>query len=117
MQTVFEDMMGLPNVPQMILHAKAKAARATRLDGLVDVADFIQVASLRECKHIICALIDRVSELTGSASELEDASVALTDAIDYEPCQPRCLCDSCAAARSDEAYDRQRDGELMRRAA
>lgn len=32
----------------------------------------------------------------------------------YEPHEPKCQCDACVAARSDEHYDRKRDGELMR---
>jgi hypothetical protein len=32
----------------------------------------------------------------------------------YVPHEPHCGCDECVAARSDEHFDRKRDGELMR---
>lgn len=79
---------------QMIDDAKAK--RLSRLEELVVVANVIEKADLMECKHIINTLAERVSELTGSAAELEDAACALTaameaqDLIDNPP-----LCGSC----------------------
>lgn len=73
--------------------------------------DFIESSDLRECKSVLDSLIDRVSTLTGSASELEDAASAIADQMEYEACPEHCPCDSCAAARSDEAYDRKRDNK------
>lgn len=73
--------------------------------------DFIESASLHECKSVLDSMIDRVVTLTGSASELEDAASAIADALEYEACPANCPCDSCAAARSDEAYDRKINAE------
>lgn len=93
------------------------AKRLARLDTLVEIAGFIEAADLRECKHIINELIDRVSEITGSAKELEDAAVMLTKAIDGYDIEaihlPECRCDDCVAARSDEHFDRRRDAGVM----
>ena len=113
----FNNLMGLPDMLAMMESARAKADRMSRLDDLVDVARFIEGASLVECKHIINSLVDRVSSLVGSASELEDASDALMKKINYEAYPAKLPCDECAAARSDEHQDRKRDGEMMRRAA
>lgn len=55
-----------------------------RLNTIMAIADFIDTASLLECKHIINELVDRVSTLTGCATELEDASCALTKEIENE---------------------------------
>lgn len=78
------DRYALPDVPQMIVDAQDKAKRMSRLDELVGIAEFIGGASLLECKHIINELADRVSTLTGCATELEDASCALTKQIETE---------------------------------
>lgn len=92
-----------------------------RLDSLVKIAEFIGKADLLECTHIINELIERVSELTGSASELEDASCALTKAIKDEEndCDGRewktCPCYKCQDIRSqqaDNAYERERDRRM-----
>jgi hypothetical protein len=113
----FNNLMRLPGIQAMLESAQAKAAKMSRLDDLVDVARFIEGASLLECKHIINSLVDRVSSLVGSASELEDASDALMKEINYEAHPAKHPCDECAAARSDEHHDRKRDGEMMMRAA
>ena len=101
--------------------AQRKAKRLSRLDDLVECAKFIEGASLVECKHIINELIERVSELTGSATELEEAACALTKAIEYEEndCDgiewKTCPCDKCQDIRSqhaDNAYERERDRRM-----
>lgn len=63
----------LPDVPQI-----------DRLDALVGIAEFIETAYLLECKHIVNMLIERVSDLTGCAPELEDAACSLTRSIEAE---------------------------------
>jgi len=54
------------------------------LDDLVDVARFIEGASLLECKHIINELIDRTSTITGCATELENAACSLSRSIEID---------------------------------
>lgn len=115
------DALDIPDVPQMTVDGQRKAKRLSRLDDLVECAKFIEGASLVECKHIVNELIERVSELTGSASKLEDAAFALTDAIEYGEidCDGRewktCPCDKCQDIRSqhaDNAYERERDRRM-----
>lgn len=89
----------LPDVPQMIVEAQHKAARLSRLDELVGIAEFIGTASLLECKHIINELIDRTSTITGCATDLENASCALTRSIEIDG----------DAADSLRAYTESRD--------
>jgi hypothetical protein len=74
----------IPDVPTMIVDSQAKTKRLSRLNELSELTDFIGSASLVECKLIINELADRVSTLTGSAAELEDASCALTKEIESE---------------------------------
>lgn len=70
----------LPDVPR-----KTQLIRQiSRLDKLVGIADFIGTASLLECKHIINELIDRTSTITGCATDLENASCALTRSIEID---------------------------------
>jgi len=71
-----------PLVPQMIIDAQIKAKRLSRLEELSGLSEIIKTANLIECKLIICELIDRVSDLTGCAHELEDAAHALTKEIE-----------------------------------
>lgn len=79
-----QPMSDLPDVPCMIVNMQAKVKRLDRLNELSALVDFIGEASLIECKLIICELIDRVSTLVGSASELEDAACALTKDIESD---------------------------------
>jgi len=53
----FNNLMGLPDIQAMMESAQAKTAKMSRLDDLVDVARFIDGASLLECKHIINSLV------------------------------------------------------------
>lgn len=71
------DQHGIPNIPAMIASARHKAKRISRLDDLADITDKIGNASLLECSLIIAMLVDRVSDITGCATELEDAEVSL----------------------------------------
>lgn len=83
--TICDALFGkVPDVPAMIVEAQHKAKLVSRMDDLVEIADFIGTASLLECKHIINELIDRTSTITGCATELENASCALTLAIEAE---------------------------------
>ena len=56
----------------------------------------IKTATLEQCKSMVDALADRVAELTGDASSLEDASFALGQEIvaqqdkDNPPICPAC---------------------------
>lgn len=59
-------------------------ADAVTTTSLRDATQYISTADLRSVKQIVDALIERVSDLTGSARELEDASCALQDEIDYD---------------------------------
>lgn len=79
-----QPLRALPDVPRMIVEAQHKAGRIARLDELVGIAEFIGDASPLECKHIINMLADRVSTLTGCATELEDAACALTREIESD---------------------------------
>lgn len=74
----------LPDVPKMMDDGERKAKRMSRADDLVSVAEFIGSAGPVECKLIINELVDRVSTLVGCATELEDASCALTREIESE---------------------------------
>lgn len=67
----------LPDVPRMIAEAQAKIKLLSRLDELVYVANIISGATPTERKHIISMLIDRGSEVDGSACELEDACCSI----------------------------------------
>jgi hypothetical protein len=64
-------------------------------DALVP-AEAMKTASLEQCKDLVDALAERVAELTGDASSLEDAScqlereIAFNDIIDNPP-----LCAAC----------------------
>ena len=73
-----------PDVPRMIIDAKTKANRLSRLDELVGIAHFIGSANLLECKHIINELIDRTSTITGCATELENAACSLSRSIEID---------------------------------
>ena len=53
--------------------AAGLSAIQTRRIELCGIHDFIESASLIECRNIIGSLIERVSTLTGGAHELEDA--------------------------------------------
>lgn len=70
---------GLENPDELQCRADSlgMAVRIERLEVLSEFGSFISQASLLECRLIINELIDRVSTLTGCASELEDASDAL----------------------------------------
>jgi len=46
--------------------------------------NFIQTATAGECLHIIKRLIERVSDITGLAPELEDAACSLEKHIAWE---------------------------------
>lgn len=69
---------------RLLPDAERKAKRMSSADDLVSVAKFIGSAGLVECKLIINELVDRVSTLVGCATELEDASCALTREIESE---------------------------------
>lgn len=71
------DRYSFPDVPQMIVDARQQARRASRIEEAEAIAEFIETASLVECKQIIDKLVGRVSALIGCASELEDASCVL----------------------------------------
>ena len=112
----------LPHIPTMHIptmqdfehiraRVNAKIQRLSRLDDLVSVAEFIKSASLVERKHIINELMD--TDPTGDVTGLEDYACALTTAIERISCNMNCKCDSCVAARSDEHFDRRRDGLMM----
>jgi len=83
---------------------------------MIDVT-FIRKANLEQCKELVNALADRVADLTGYTLGLEDAQCRIE--IELESIANNCggcgKCDSCVAARSDEHYDRKRDGKMMRR--
>ena len=49
-----------------------------------DLITHIQGASLDECKSIVDALAERVSDLVGCATELEDAACMIQMEIDAE---------------------------------
>ena len=66
---------------QSIDRLHSKAVRESRLPEVVEIANFIGIASLMECKLIINELIERVSSLTGIACELENASCMLSKEI------------------------------------
>ena len=53
-----------------------------RLGVRFDISKFIERADMSECQWIIGELIDRVSDVTGQATELEDAYTYLTSSID-----------------------------------
>jgi hypothetical protein len=52
--------------------------------SLTDVMDYINHADVKQCHHIILLLVERVSDLVGCASELEDAACSLADEIESE---------------------------------
>ena len=50
----------------------------------LNALEYIKTASLRDCKELIDALIDRVSDLVGEAGDLEDASHKLSLEIEAQ---------------------------------
>lgn len=52
--------------------------------SLADIDNFITTASLRDCRHIVNSLTERVSDLSGCAVGLEDAACQLTAEIECE---------------------------------
>lgn len=77
-------MNELPNlldIQKIMSVAQEKARRLERANDLEEVSMFIADSSLQECKLIIDDLIDRVSTLVGSATELEDAAASINRCI------------------------------------
>ena len=52
--------------------------------SLTDVMDYISQADVKQCHHVILLLVERVSDLVGCATELEDAACSLADEIECE---------------------------------
>lgn len=121
-----DDVFGMSVSPQMataiamtdaFFGGVAKVRKPTLDDRLSEVIALSRkVATLcRELKHL--APPDFDSELEESKGFAEDiltniAAIRMHLAEPYEPCDCGGKCDSCVAGRSDEHYDRQRDGQL-----
>lgn len=80
-------MNGLAEIGKLLQDMRPdmkRMADAVTTTQLRDVTRYISTADLRSCKQIVDALIERVSDLLGSARELEDAACAIQDEIEYE---------------------------------
>lgn len=72
---------------QIASHLRAMQPEMKRLGDaispvlMVDVVAYIHQANLVQCKTIVDALVDRVSDLVGCATELEDASCQLANEL------------------------------------
>ena len=66
----------LPDVPKMIVEAKAKATTLERLETLSKFIEFYKTTSIIERKHLVIAMMDY--DGTGDVSGLEDYACALT---------------------------------------
>lgn len=113
-------MSGINLFEQHALMQRQQAAPA----ALPAVMGFIEGASLEQCGKVAAHLSARLFALEKrhggmKAANLNEAAHFVADAVldidgamraeDEAPC--RCgRCDGCAAARSDEHYDRRRDG-------
>lgn len=96
---------------QIANHLKAMHPDMQRLAGIGDaiaesrVLEYIDGANLEQCKDIVDALVNRVGDLLGDATHLEDAAAQLAseieaqDAIDNPP-----LCAACNGSGEGE-YD------------
>jgi len=62
---------------QQARYELAEENRKARRDDMFCAGAFIKDADLQECLWVINELIERVSTLTGCASELEDAACVL----------------------------------------
>jgi hypothetical protein len=89
------------NVDELI---QAVLVSASRLDR--ELAELAKTdphdANIEEAQDFAQCII---TNITGYKKRLDEP---------YIPHEPHCKCDSCVAARSDEAHDRKVDAELMR---
>lgn len=79
--------MGLEQIIEGLRAMREPMIEMGNHDSIWEVSEietFIKQASRKECKHIIDALIDRVSTLDGLAPELEDASYSLARSIEVD---------------------------------
>jgi len=67
---------------QQARYELAESNRKARRDDMMCAGAFIKDADLQECLWVVNELIERVSTLTGCASQLEDAACALIKEIE-----------------------------------
>lgn len=95
----------------------AKVRKPTLDDRLAEVIVMSRkIATLcRELKYVVPADFDGALEESKVFAEdilTNIAAIRMHLAEPYVPCDCGGKCDSCVAARSDEHYDRARDGQL-----
>lgn len=95
-----------------------KELDGTQAEGLGDLLSLEQCRTVALSLHSALAVHKRLNADSANIDEAEDFARGIVLNLDgeianrnsFEACPIRCPCDSCAAARSDEHYDRKRDG-------
>lgn len=88
----------MDGLTQIANHLRAMRPDMQRLAGIGDamtesrVIEYIERADMEQCKAIVDALMDRVGDLLGDATHLEDASAQLAAEIDT---QDEHICSAC----------------------
>ena len=87
--------------------------RAIReISALIDQYPYSKFASDND-QSISSSIHEAYDMVDGAFTDLVSAKKLIN--APYEPHEPHCKCESCVAGRSDEHYDRKRDGEMMNR--
>lgn len=109
-------------------HMKSAADRLFA-PSIIDIEDFLATADIGQIGRIAEAMAARLASLSiehdysgnldeaadfarGIALDMKGAAVEIAEHEEKAKHPPRCKCDGCMAAASDEAFDRKRDEAL-----